>query len=285
MRIRTVFTDHSLFGFDSGAAIHMNKVFRCCMADVTHVICVSHTCKENTVLRSRLYPGMVSAIPNALDCRLFTPNPANRTQGRVTIVIISRLAYRKGVDLMIGVIPPICAQFPDVHFIIGGDGPMRINLEEMRERHQLHDRVELRGNRSQVQVHEDLTEGDIFLNCSLTEAFCIAIAEAASCGLSVVSTNVGGIPEVLPPHMIRLAPATVPDLVAALADAIPVARVKPPSCEYHDEIEAMYTWEKVSIKTERVYDRIAETEPSTPIEALNRYIYELFLVCRLTLLW
>ena len=39
----------------------------------------------------------------------------------------------------------ICARFPTVHFIIGGDGPKRIILEEMREMYQLHDRVELLG--------------------------------------------------------------------------------------------------------------------------------------------
>lgn len=50
-----------------------------------------------------------------------------------------------------------------------------------------------------------LVRGHIFLNCSLTEAFCIAIVEAASCGLLVVSTKVGGVPEVLPNHMIRFA--------------------------------------------------------------------------------
>ena len=47
-----------------------------------------------------------------------------------------------------------------------------------------------------------LVQGHIFLNTSLTEAFCIAIVEAASCGLLVVSTKVGGIPEVLPDDMI-----------------------------------------------------------------------------------
>ena len=49
-----------------------------------------------------------------------------------------------------------------------------------------------------------LCRGNIFVNCSLTEAFCIAIVEAASCGLLVVSTRVGGVPEVLPPHLIKL---------------------------------------------------------------------------------
>jgi len=39
-------------------------------------------------------------------------------------------------------------------------------------------------------------QGHIFLNASLTEAFCIAIVEAAACGLLVVSTHVGGVPEV-----------------------------------------------------------------------------------------
>ena len=48
-------------------------------------------------------------------------------------------------------------------------------------------------------------KGNIFLNTSLTEAFCIGIVEAASCGLLVVSTKVGGVPEVLPRDMIILA--------------------------------------------------------------------------------
>ena len=39
-------------------------------------------------------------------------------------------------------------------------------------------------------------QGDIFINASLTEAFCMAIVEAASVGLLVVSTAVGGVPEV-----------------------------------------------------------------------------------------
>lgn len=53
-----------------------------------------------------------------------------------------------------------------------------------------------------------LNRGDIFVNCSLTEAFCIAIVEAASCGLLVVSTSVGGVPEVLPDSLALLAEPT-----------------------------------------------------------------------------
>ena len=38
--------------------------------------------------------------------------------------------------------------------------------------------------------------GDKIINASLTEAFCMAIVEAAAAGLMVVSTAVGGVPEV-----------------------------------------------------------------------------------------
>lgn len=37
----------------------------------------------------------------------------------VTIVVISRLAYRKGIDLLVATAPRICAAFPNVRFVIG----------------------------------------------------------------------------------------------------------------------------------------------------------------------
>ena len=60
----------------------------------------------------------------------------------------------------------------------------------MRENHQLQDRVEMLGAVRHKDVRNVLVRGHIYLNCSLTEAFCIAILEAASCGLLVVSTKV-----------------------------------------------------------------------------------------------
>ena len=52
----------------------------------------------------------------------------------------------------------------------------------MREQHILQDRVVLLGSLPQSQIRDVLVQGHIFLNTSLTEAFCIAIVEAASCG-------------------------------------------------------------------------------------------------------
>lgn len=75
----------------------------------------------------------------------------------------------------------MCERYPNLHFIIGGDGPKRLLLEEMREKSQLHDRVEILGAVPHARVRSVLVRGHIFLNCSLTESFCIAILEAARC--------------------------------------------------------------------------------------------------------
>jgi phosphatidylinositol glycan class A protein len=61
---QAVFTDHSLFGFADAASIATNKLLKAWLSDANAVICVSHTSRENTVLRACLPPGRVSVIPN-----------------------------------------------------------------------------------------------------------------------------------------------------------------------------------------------------------------------------
>jgi glycosyltransferase involved in cell wall biosynthesis len=75
----------------------------------------------------------------------------------------------------------------------------------MREKHLLQDRIELLGPIRHKDVLSVLSRGQIFMNTSLTEAFGIAILEAACAGLYVVSTRVGGVPEILPEDMISFA--------------------------------------------------------------------------------
>ncbi|XP_068000812.1 phosphatidylinositol N-acetylglucosaminyltransferase subunit A isoform X1 [Melanerpes formicivorus] len=259
MGLRTVFTDHSLFGFADVSSVLTNKLLTVSLCDTNHIICVSYTSKENTVLRAALDPRIVSVIPNAVDPTDFTPEPSRRDDSTVTIVVVSRLVYRKGIDLLSGIIPELCQKYPELHFLVGGEGPKRIVLEEVRERYQLHDRVRLLGALEHQDVRNVLVQGHIFLNTSLTEAFCMAIVEAASCGLQVVSTRVGGIPEVLPESLIILCEPSVRSLCAGLERAIARLRAGTlPSPEaLHREVKTFYTWRNVAERTEKVYSRVA----------------------------
>lgn len=180
---------------------------------------------------------------------------------------MSRLVYRKGVDLLAGVIPIICAKYNNIRFLIGGDGPKRIVIEEVVERNQLQDRVTLLGAVKHDDVRNILVQGDIFLNASLTEAFCMAIVEAAACGLQVVSTKVGGIPEVLPSELIWLTEPSVKGLLEgldqALADRNSGNIISP--FEAHAKVKEYYQWDDIAKRTQKVYDSVI----NDPIEDLG----------------
>ncbi|TGO87438.1 hypothetical protein BPOR_0226g00110 [Botrytis porri] len=275
MGLRTVFTDHSLFGFADAGNILINKLLKFTLSDVDHVVCVSHTCKENTVLRASLDPLMVSVIPNAVVAENFRPlshpsypfdppgkhpPPAPYPLGPhdvITIVVVSRLFYNKGTDLLIAAIPRILAHHPNVHFIIAGSGPKAIDLEQMLEKNVLQDKVEMLGPVRHEEVRDVMVRGHIYLHPSLTEAFGTVIVEAASCGLYVVCTQVGGIPEVLPSHMTVFAKPDEDDLVAATGRAIASLRANKVRTEkFHDQVKLMYSWTDVAERTERIYDGI-----------------------------
>lgn len=259
--VKTVFTEHSLFCYDDFTGIHLNKLIKWSFRDLDAAICVSHACKDNFVLRAKYDPAKTFTVPNAVDSSRFTPDSSIREEeiaksgnpDQINIVFISRLAYRKGVDLLIGIIPKILAQFENVHFIIGGDGAGMVHLQELVEKHNLHGRVELLGGLPHDKVRDVLCRGHIFLNTSLTESFCIAILEAACCGLLVVSTDVGGVPEVLPPHMAYLAKPEEKSILKQLKRA--VQNVKKIPCEtFYGELANIYSWRQVAERTERVYD-------------------------------
>ncbi|XP_063988253.1 phosphatidylinositol N-acetylglucosaminyltransferase subunit A [Diachasmimorpha longicaudata] len=274
MGLKTVFTDHSLFGFADASAVLTNKCLEISLADCNHCICVSHTGKENTVLRAKVNRERVSVIPNAVDTALFVPDITKRKSNCITIVVVSRLVYRKGVDLLAQIIPEICARHENVQFLIGGDGPKRWLIEEIRERNLLQHRVTLLGSLEHSQVRHVLNKGHIFLNTSLTEAYCMAIVEAASCGLQVVSTKVGGIPEVLPPELIYLVEPTVDALLKGLETAIADYKRGNIICpfEVHEKIVSFYNWYDVTRRTEIVYDAVQREDQKTLGHQLASYL-------------
>lgn len=275
-----VYTDHSLFGLHDAAGVILNRVLSTTLSTVDAAICVSRACRDNFILRTRLDPKRVFIIPNAVDASKFRPvfkhsaeQHHAKTSNRLTVVVVSRLAYRKGVDLLVGIIPIICRLHDRVDFVIAGDGPKRLALQEMVEAERLQDRVQFLGAVPHAQVRSVLIQGDIFLNCSLTESFCIAILEASCAGLAVVSTNVGGIPEVLD-EGVTLADPNVPDLAQALDHAINEFLRTGPVDPWprHERLAQRYAWKKVAEDTVKVYDYVKRQPRKSFLERLDCYL-------------
>lgn len=176
--------------------------------------------------------------------------------------------------MLVGIIPAVCKKLDRVDFLVGGDGSKMLALQEMVERERLQERVTCLGSVPHAQVRDVLTQGHVFLNCSLTESFCIAILEAASCGLLVVSTNVGGIPEVLPSDMTLLANPNIPDLVQRVLEAIKIQQGTGALDPWHahERIKGMYSWGRVAEETLAIYDDSLNRRRLTFAERMQCYL-------------
>jgi glycosyltransferase involved in cell wall biosynthesis len=73
--LSTAYTDHSLFSLDDLAGVILNRVIQTTLCNVDAAICVSYTCRDNFVLRTRMKKttDRVFVIPNAVDPTQFTP--------------------------------------------------------------------------------------------------------------------------------------------------------------------------------------------------------------------
>lgn len=83
----------------------------------------------------------------------------------------------------------------------------------------------------------------------------MAILEAACCNLLVVTTNVGGVPEVLPDRMVYLSHPSSEDLKEKLCHAIEDVPHLDTS-DFYDELKNIYSWDEVAKKTIKVYDSV-----------------------------
>lgn len=270
MSLSTCLTDHSILRPGTSEGVFATPSLKFAVADADGLICVSYAAKENTSLRAGVPLEKIHVIPNAVIAEDFTPDYSRKSAGEVVIVVVSRLVFRKGVDLLLDVIPEACKMNEKIRFIIAGDGDMREQLEQMRDVNELEDKVQILGDVSCREVRDVLVKGDILLNTSLTEAFCIAIIEGAACGLHVISTDVGGVREVLPEEMATLVAPSKESVLEGIRAGIQKMGAHEKR-DFHLQIREMYSWDKVARRTEMVYNAFrGERLPEK--EALRRML-------------
>lgn len=123
--------------------------------------------------------------------RYASPDPKRLVMGTV-----GRLVPVKGHVHLIDAFAQVAPDLPHATLRIIGYGPLEEELRKQIDHHGLTDRVTLLGPRSDIA--EQLAQLDLFVFSSLSEGLPMTTLEALAAGLPIVSTRVGGIPEVAP---------------------------------------------------------------------------------------
>lgn len=141
-------------------------------------------------------PGRLHMLPNVVDLAQFGPAPHEKS-GVVTLLAVGRLGPEKRFDRLLFVLAALresCST--PFRALIVGDGPERHTLERQAfDLGLLHAVVEFRG--PVAAVGPVYRESDVLVLTSDWEGTPNVILEAMASGLTIVSTRVGGVPEIV----------------------------------------------------------------------------------------
>ncbi|HEV7797514.1 MAG TPA: glycosyltransferase [Pyrinomonadaceae bacterium] len=137
------------------------------------------------------------AINNLIELQQFTfreRHPAG--QPRPIFLSNRNLETHYGVDHVLRAFALIQQQVPSAELIVAGDGSRRANLERLALDLELR-HTNFVGRVEHEEIVEQYQRADIYLNGSEIDNQPLSILEAFACGLPVVTTNAGGIPDMV----------------------------------------------------------------------------------------
>lgn len=163
------------------------------------VTAVSRFLKEKTITHYNCEEP-IEVIPNFVDTECYKPNPHSEFRkhiapdGEKILVHTSNFRQVKRVTDAIRVFEKVQKIIPS-KLILVGDGPDRSECERLCRQLDLDDHIKFLGK--QEGLIKILASSDVFLIPSQSESFGLAALEAMACGLPVVSSSVGGLPELV----------------------------------------------------------------------------------------
>ncbi len=183
----------------------------------THVLVNSDAIAARLAGTRAARRGRLAVIHNGVDLARFAPAPA-ASSGRtpMTVATLANLRPEKGLVQLIEAAAVVTRTVPRARFVIGGDGPLRGDLDALIRARGLGGIVEMPGPTRQPETA--LKRCDVFVLPSLSEASSNVVLEAMGTGLPVVATRVGGLPGLVEDDDTGL--LVPPDDVPALAQAI-----------------------------------------------------------------
>ncbi len=166
-------------------------------------------------------------IHNGVDLSQFHADSASRETVRmaagagpesIVLIFASALLAWKRPAVALRVCAEVAARGLDVRLLIAGDGPLQPALEAMAQDLGIASRVSFLGH--QRELARWYSSADLFIHTALGEAFGNVLVEAMACGLPVIATASGSVPELVTDRETGLLVSTGPREIEELTNAV-----------------------------------------------------------------
>ncbi len=233
---------------------------------VSRILAVSDGVRQD-VLRANpwLSENKVSVVHNGIDLEKFPlRNQVREKAGWPVIGTVGRLVQTKGQTYLLQAFSKIVQTYPEATLLIAGAGPLLEDLKQEAAGLGIDPCVRFLGFQNDISAF--LQNIDLFVLPSLAEGLCLAVLEAMATGVPVVSTRVGGLPEIFDhaPYG-RLVPSmNVQALHEAIMEFLSMGdeSLRLLGIEARKRVEEAFTLQRMARDFEEIYLQETETKGS-----------------------
>ena len=198
-------------------------------------------------------------IPNIIDLTRFAASPLREAGTTPHIIVTRNLEAIYDIASAIRALERVRARWPGAHLTVAGTGPELAALQSLAAELKLSGAVHFAGRIANDEIAQLYASADVLLNPSTADNMPISILEALACGVPVISTRAGGIPDLVTHERTALLVA-VGDHVAMADAALRLLDDRALAQRLHDagRHEVLrYAWPSVREQWQAVYRHVA----------------------------
>ena len=179
---------------------------------LNNIICVSQPSKEDVISEFNVDENKITVIPNGIDIDTFKPSLVAKPLGFRIVTTASADIPLKGLRYLILALPRVMDEFPLTSLIVIGKSPEKSNLDKLIDDLDLQDRITFKSGISELEIVKIYHNSDIAVIPSLYEGFGFGAGEAMACGVPLISTDSGGLKQVIGDAALKISPGSVKEI-------------------------------------------------------------------------
>ena len=175
---------------------------RALVGQVDAIASISRITDERFRTWAKVRPGETTLLPNGIHLEQYRPGPKDPAllrqfglEGKRVLMTFGRLESRerqKGFDEVLGLLPDLVGEYPDLVYLIAGAGPDRPRLEREAADRGMAERVIFTGMVPEEEKGAYYRLADVYLMPSRKEGFGFVFLEAMACGIPVIASRADG---------------------------------------------------------------------------------------------
>jgi len=224
--------------------------------NLSHIITVSKSARDDIARDFNISKNKFNIIPNGINTNLFYPIPEIQREKNRLIVTNSADMPLKGLYYLLKAVAGISKARP-IHLVVIGTPKKNGNIEKVIRDLGIANLITFTGRIDHLEFVKQYAKATVAVVPSVYEGFGLPVGEAMACGVPVISTTGGALPEVVGEAGILVPPSDHYALARAIASLLDnPEHAKALGEAGYKRVLENFTWTKAAEKTVKIYREV-----------------------------